>query len=307
MIKNYVINRVKKLCYKSCKKINVCNKKEMSFLKISDPVKRDSIVKEYLGLKKNIRDNLLSERTGEQQLQTDLSKFYRPITETQKATAREITEGLKPIREGIEKLPQAITFPTTQPIGEASGEEEPSDFGEIAKKYLKDPDRDTTFGIRNEEGLYYIGNKQATIANNNIIVDDKKFRGTPGLWELIMSKNPEDFTEGDYENYAKLLIKTNALYRGNNPKSFYPKSSKGDKWNLIRLIWAKRKVYEGEGVVVIPSDPNALLERLDLLLTSQGAGHTGVGNELVSICDELKRQGVLDTKTYKKLNSIIKK
>ena len=92
-------------------------KKEMSFLKISDPVKRDSIVKEFLELKKNIRDNLLSERTGEQQLQADLSKFYRPITETQKATAREITEGLKPIREGIEKLPEAI-----QPLGEASGE-----------------------------------------------------------------------------------------------------------------------------------------------------------------------------------------
>ena len=38
----------------------------MSFLKISDPLKRDSIVKEYLELKKNIRDNFLSERIGEQ-------------------------------------------------------------------------------------------------------------------------------------------------------------------------------------------------------------------------------------------------
>ena len=89
----------------------------MSFLKISDPAKRDAIVKEYLELKKNIRDNLLSERTGELELQTDLSKFYRRITETQKATAREITEGLKPIREGIEKLPQVM-----QPTGEATGE-----------------------------------------------------------------------------------------------------------------------------------------------------------------------------------------
>ena len=69
----------------------------MSFLKISDPVKRDLIVKEYLDLKKNIRNNLLSEKTGELELQTDLSKFFKPITETQKATSREITEGLKPI------------------------------------------------------------------------------------------------------------------------------------------------------------------------------------------------------------------
>ena len=287
-------------------KKTIRNNKEMSFLNISDPKKRDLIVKEYLELKKNIRDNLLSERTAEQQLQTDLSKIFKPITETQKATSREITEGLKPIKEGIDNLPQFITFPPTQPIGEASGEEKSLDFGEIAKEYLEDPDRDTTFGIRNEEGLYYIGNKQATIVNNNIIIGDEKFEGTPGLWELIMSKNLEDFSKEDYENYAKLMVKTNALYRDNNPKSLYPKSSRSDKWRLVKYIWTRRWEYEGKGVVVIPSDPNELLERLDLLLASQKAGHTGVGNELVSICDELKRQGVLDMKAYKKLNSIIK-
>ena len=63
-----------------------CNKKEMSLLRISDPTKRDLIVKKYLDLKKNIRDNLLSEKTGELELQTNLSKFFKPITETQKAT-----------------------------------------------------------------------------------------------------------------------------------------------------------------------------------------------------------------------------
>ena len=82
--------------------------KEMSFLKINDPLKRDAIVKEYLELKNRIRGNLLSERVGEQQLQTDLSKFYKPITETQKATTREITEGLKPVREGLETIRKEV-------------------------------------------------------------------------------------------------------------------------------------------------------------------------------------------------------
>ena len=66
----------------------------MSFLKISDPTKRDAMVKEYLELKKNIRDNLLSERTGELELQTDLSKFYRPITETQKLQQERLRKDL---------------------------------------------------------------------------------------------------------------------------------------------------------------------------------------------------------------------
>ena len=111
----------------------------MSFLKISDGAKRDLIVKEFLELKKNIRDDMISERTGEQQLQSDLSKFFKPITETQKATTREITEGLKPIKEGIENLPQAITFPAYPSIQafekkkKNEGEEDAPYVGEIAK------------------------------------------------------------------------------------------------------------------------------------------------------------------------------
>ena len=136
--------------------------------------------------------------------------------------------------------------PIGEATGEASGKEEPLDFGEIAKEYLKDPNRDTTFGMRNEEGLYYIGNKQATIVNNNIIIENEIFKGTPGLWELLMSKNPKYFTENDYKNYTRLMLKTNALHRDNNPKSSHPKSSRSDKWNLIRLIWARRGEYEGE-------------------------------------------------------------
>ena len=286
----------------------------MSFLKISDPLKRDAIVKEYLKLKKNIHDNLLSERIGESELQTSLSKFYKPITETQKATAREITEELKPIREGIEKLPEAI-----QPIVKATEEEEEEEeddeelIGEIAKDYLNMELRDKKFGIRKEKGHHYIGNKHVIVKNNDIIITKtgEKLEGTRGLWELIMSKNPENFSDMDYDNYRYLITMSSVLHRGDNPKNPYPKASGSHKWKfLLSPIWfglKPKKGQEGSGVVVIPSDPNALLERLDLLLASQEAGHTGVRNELISICDELKRQGVLDTKAYKKLNHIIKR
>ena len=127
--------------------------------------------------------------------------------------------------------------------------------------------------------------------------------GTPGLWELIVSKKPNDsiYTNEDYDNYARLMLKTNALHRDNNPDSNYSKgNNKGEKWGkILKTIWDNRKEYGGSGVVVIPSDPNALLERLDLLLASKKAGHTGVTNELVSICDELKRMGLLIMKHIK--------
>ena len=289
----------------------------MSFLKINDPLKRDAIVKEYLELKNKIRSNLLSERIGEQQLQTDLSKFYKPITETQKATTREITEGLETIRKEVHDIPGIVSdMEAVKKYGQEKQEEEKMmGLGEIAKEYLGRSYTDKTFGIRDENGLLYIGNKQVIIVNNNIIVDDIKFKGTRGLWELLVSKDPNTLyvDDDDYDEYSKLMVKTNALHKNYDSKNPYPRSNRSNKWNLIRDIWVKREDirkkegYEGSGVVVIPSDPNALLERLDLLLASQEAGHTGVRNELVSICDELKRQGVLNTNSYKKLNHLIKK
>ena len=334
----------------------------MSFLKINDPLKRDAIVKEYLELKNRIRGNLLSERIGESQLQTDLSKFYRPITETQKATAREITEGLKPISEGLKPISERLEnirrevqdIPGTisseiaikkyekeleeeekkkKELAEKAEEEEEEDkykhLGKTAFNYLHNKGSyksDLPFGIhKGNDGFYYLGAEKIpntpntynlnskyklTIADDNIVVDDEKFIGTPGLWELIMKAEPDHkkYEQKDLEEYGKLLIKTNALHHDFNPKNPHPRSSASPKWkNILSHIWNDREKYKGKGVVVISSDPNALLERLDLLLASQEAGHTGVRNELVSICDELKRQGVLDTNSYKKLNHLIKK
>ena len=336
----------------------------MSFLKINDPLKRDAIVKEYLELKNRIRGNLLSERIGESQLQTDLSKFYRPITETQKATTREITEGLKPISEGLKNIRRDVKdIPGTisseiaikkyekelkeeekreKELEKKDEKEEKEDkykhLGKTAFNYLHNKGlykSDLPFGIHEgNDGFYYLGAEKVpntpniynlnskyklAIADNNIVVDDEKFVGTPGLWELIMADEPDPklIEPSDLDSYKRLLLKTNVLHRNFDPKNPYPRASSSYKWeNILRPIWdeitagkglPKPPKTKGSGVVVIPSDPNALLERLDLLLASKGAGHTGVRNELVSICDELKRQGVLDTNAYKKLNHIIKK
>ena len=45
--------------------------------------------------------------------------------------------------------------------------------------------------------------------------------------------------------------------------------------------------------IILSRDPIALVERLDILMTSIAAGNTEVRNELVSICDELLRQNLI--------------
>ena len=64
-------------------------------------------------------------------------------------------------------------------------------------------------------------------------------------------------------------------------------------------------MYTGNGLtpsiptIVLPCDPIELAERLDILMASKAAGNTGVRNELVSVCDELLRQNLIDKHKYK--------
>ena len=306
----------------------------MSFIKIKDPRKREEMIKDLIETRKRIRDNFIARKVGESEYQTGLTKLFKPVTETQKATAKEITEaqkeatekitqGLLPIKEGLEKLP-SVTFPA-YPAVEMTKEEiiniEPIAVNALMSLGSKEG-IDRTFGIHKKDGKYHIGNKPITIKGNNIIIENNEYKGTKGLWELIIFKNPDNYTEDDYLNYINLLVQTNTIYQGNNPNQNRAKSSGGDKWNkLISPVWEhikeskkplKRKrrqqdPIKGDGLKILPSDPNALIDRFDLLFSSKKAGHTGVKNEIVSILDELKRQRVINVNEYKKLNSLIKK
>ena len=325
----------------------------MSFIKVKDPRKREELIRDFIETRKRIKDNFIARKVGESEYQTGLTKLFKPVIETQKATAKEITEaqktatekitqGLLPIKAGIEGLPGAISFPTYPALEmteeeeeeEEKEKEEKKDLGDVAKEYLKyamRKDSDKSFGIYPDaNNKLKIGSKFLKFEGDNIIIDGVKYIGTPGLWELIVSKEPREgkYTEDDYINYANLLIQTDTIYQKNNPNSTKPKSSILDKWTtLISPIWEhireskkpppkeKGKGGKGDpkpgtsgtGLKILPSDPNALIDRFDLLFSSQKAGHTGVRNEIISILDELKRQGVININEYKKLNSLIKK
>ena len=63
---------------------------------------------------------------------------------------------------------------------------------------------------------------------NNRILGDKEYAGTPGLWELIVATTPDDniFINGDYDNFAEIMHSTNALRRNNETKQKANKSWK---------------------------------------------------------------------------------
>ena len=317
----------------------------MSFIKVKDPRKREELIRDFIETRKRIKDNFVAKKVGEIEYQTGLTKLFKPVTETQKATAKEITEAQKataekftsellPIKEGIEELPTKLfkkVFPSLELKASDIMNLGPLAVNALLQAFTK-KDIDLVYGLYAQNGKFKIGSKEVNIEDNNIKVDDIIFEGTPGFWELVTSKDPspENYTEEDLEKYRQLVLLTNTAFRNNNPKNNNPKASKSPKWkNIISHIWEQIKkqkeeeIYEdfeeeieeeftlsptkGTGLKILPSDPNALIDRFDLLFSSKKAWHTGVRNEIVSILDELKRQGVLKTNEYKKLNSIIKK
>ena len=324
----------------------------MSFIKVKDPRKREELIRDFIETRKRIKDNFIAKKVGEAEYQTGLTKLFKPVTETQKATAEKITQELLPIKEGIEKLPGAINFPA-YPALEMT-EEKITNKGPTAGKYLLPTFRQkaTQSDIKpgDPKGTFFkIGETPIKIENDDIIIKDERFKGTVGLWKLITSKDIPDITEykaEDLRDYITIMHITKATFDKNNKRV-----GGNDKMNkLIKpLVKALEKdggeglidkieehfgfkeetneeeEYEepalipftptkgtglsaaGQGLKILPSDPNALIDRFDLLFSSKKAGHTGVRNEIVSILDELKRQGVLKTNEYKKLNSLIKK
>ena len=112
-------------------------------------------------------------------------------------------------------------------------------IGDIAKQYLRKfasvCGADKAFGLRDKDGKLNIGNKETKVKENNIIIHDREYAGTSGLWELIVATTPDDniFTNGNYDNYAEKMHSTNALRRNDDESETKPKANKSWKWKHI--------------------------------------------------------------------------
>ena len=332
----------------------------MSFIKVTDPRKREELIKDFIETRKRIKDNFIARKVGEAEYQTGLSKLFKPVTETQKETAKEITDaqkatakeiteaqketaeriekGLLPIREGIEGLTM-LTIKTGDPIPAIEyTEEEKTVLGDLAvdgltRTHGRKATQSDLIPVDPKKRLYRIGKTPITIKNNDLYIEDlDKINGTAGLWELLTSQgipNKTEYKPFDLFNYTLIMHFTNATRQDFN-KDNKLIGGKNEKMNkLIKpfvIALKNNKIKEkiikyfeedkptpgtskakGYGLKFLSSDPNALIDRFDLLFSSKKAGHTGVRNEIISILDELKRQKVININEYKKLNSLIKK
>ena len=307
----------------------------MSFVKISDPKRRDEIVQEYIRMKRRIQQQSFDKILADKNIYTQGEKLFRPIIDAQKEESEKITKELQNVGEQL-TLPAPPTTlpiearlptpPTTLPI------EAPLPtvfkgvkFGKIAAKALSEsfgkPNvYDNVTGLYSDDGKFFLGEKEVEFDGDDIIIDGDEYEGTPGLWELITLKNPREdsYTEDDLKNYSEIMQRSNALRSEKNPSR--PKTNKGFKWiNFLRPIWNEQKEREtgkrpktsspkkkGKGVEFLPSDPALLLEQLKLSFASNQAGNSGERNRIVSILETLLGMGVITKNDYKTIAQDIK-
>ena len=345
----------------------------MSFIKIKDPRKREELIKDFIQTRKRIKDNFIARKVGEIEYQTGLTKLFKPVIETQKATAKEITDAQKAATKGITEAQKETTkelIKRLRPIEDAAPPYELpfADEYEVPGEY-EEPGKEIT--KRTEEG-YRLGRYTLNLDEENKNILDKDggiFTDSNKIYDILTNKNTnviwDDLNEEEKLKLGVLIINSGAVQKDQNNR---PNKLGGNtKWNnIFSHIWFNRPLYidysdlneelindafqlyknphektmsktkerikkilniedvkfdkrryktpkerpteeTGSGLKILPSDPNALIDRFDLLFSSKKAGHTGVKNEIVSILDELKRQGVINVNEYKKLNSLIKK
>lgn len=241
---------------------------------------------------------------------------YRALKRGQFLEAEQRYNSFQPLIEPLQEL-KSLTMPKTEAVREPLAISTPSripilygtptpkrlDFGLMASEYLghylsKNNTTDTTYGLRRDGTKFFIGNKEVQIANDDIIIDDKVYSGTRGLWELLTLKRPSEYTSSDLEQYKEILEITSGHLKGYKPDGNIMSNAYYKYTQIIKPLFKTtgqglREVTGNKIDYVYWDNPNELIDRLRLLWLSKQAGNTGVDNEIDSIIEELREHGII--------------
>lgn len=165
------------------------------------------------------------------------------------------------------------------------------------------------FGARLEDEGLMIGNSKLTIdESDNLQIDNKMFKGTPGLFELIFTSDPKKYTTKDLQTYKNILLATNA-HKKNYMESLPVHKNTSIKYKkIVSKLFPTRKYSltssspMGQGLkmrsaydtnIIYYNDVNKLVNRMRLLYEAKEAGHSGVDNEIIALTDELRKSGYI--------------
>lgn len=166
---------------------------------------------------------------------------------------------------------------------------------------------DYTYGVRHENNQWMIGDSPLEIdEEDNFLIKGIRYKGTPGLYELMFMKHPDAkiYNNNDLQAYKTILEATNGHRLHYLPKSRINANPGGKYREIISQLFPPKYGHGHQNETYMKmtndridyvhwNDPNELVERLRLLMESQRAGHSGHTNEIVSIIEELKEEKII--------------
>ncbi len=84
----------------------------MSFIKISDPKRRDEIVQEYLRTKRSIQQQSFDKILEDKNIYTKQEKLFTPIIDAQKDEGEKLQKELQKVSSSLEPLKMLPAPPT---------------------------------------------------------------------------------------------------------------------------------------------------------------------------------------------------
>ncbi|KYN02006.1 hypothetical protein ALC62_07183 [Cyphomyrmex costatus] len=296
---------------------------------MSNVREREKIAREIERTSESIRKKQRALKTGRIDEDIALDRRFKPIVEL----LRQIADSSPIVRAIKTESPDATPKRKRMEKKDEEEEEDAGDFFVTPRTHLFDrtlepitftphapaqpsessDDVSETIGMDrvydaylDKDGLM-LGNKRFDVDDaDNIIIDGVRYAGTPGLYELIFKRIPDDTlqTEEDMREYKRMLQATNAHKHKHHSQGRVLANSRYKYKNIIKpLVTPKKKSGKGlpramtlndDAIEYVHwDDPNELVDRLRLLDASQRAGNTAHGNEMLSIIEELREAGLI--------------
>uniref|UniRef100_A0A1A9ZY77 DUF8207 domain-containing protein n=1 Tax=Glossina pallidipes TaxID=7398 RepID=A0A1A9ZY77_GLOPL len=149
-------------------------------------------------------------------------------------------------------------------------------------------------------------NKLKFKRDKTINIGNIKWAMTPGLFQLMFHSKPQHYTKRYLIKHKDILINTNIHKRHYQPGA-QVKGTKAFKYQrVIRPLFNKKSnlLTKGSGlslksidtrksIFTYWDDPNELVDRLRLLLSSESAGHNNHKTDIISIVEELQEANII--------------
>jgi hypothetical protein len=248
-----------------------------------------------------------------------LKKSFKPITEPLNAMIKTNVENVEKIFNTAERMEdQSIDHNATKYFDTQNSEDEnmsknknrheseiPCIDPRLATFFALHADKnyesklDRKYGIRSDGNRWLLGDSPIAIDHDEIIINNKSFKGTPGLYELLFLNEPHEnvYNAKDLAVYKEMLETTNA-HRQLYAQDKQINSNRGKKYNNIIKELFKNKSGSGVHLNSVRyeywDDANEIVSRLRLLVAAQQAGNNSVNNEIISIIEELREADIIE-------------